>query len=121
MDEVTHFDVIHMHSVAEDDEDSAMDVTPHASSPSRRASFGESVTPLWSTPLSGISNLTGGGGGTVSFSVRLLLCKEVDEFCGGAIRGSGNDRFCGKQKADCTISQNSKGDTLEKSFVHQGT
>jgi hypothetical protein len=62
MDFVSHFDDIPMGSVAEDDADSVMDVTPHASSPSRRASFGESAAPLFSTPLSVMSGLTGGRG-----------------------------------------------------------
>jgi hypothetical protein len=59
MDSVSHFDDIPMPSVAEDNTDSAMDVTPHALSPSRRASFGDSVAPLFSTPLSVMSGLTG--------------------------------------------------------------
>jgi hypothetical protein len=59
MDSISHFDDIPMRPVAEDDDDSAMDVTPRASSPSRRGSLGESAA-LWSTPLSGISGLTGG-------------------------------------------------------------
>jgi hypothetical protein len=63
MDSVSHFDDIPMRPVAEADDDSAMDVTPRVLSPSRRGSIGESATPsLWSTPLSGISGLTGGAG-----------------------------------------------------------
>jgi hypothetical protein len=62
MDSVSHFDDIQMRTVAEGDGDSVMDVTPHAASPSRRSSFGESAGVLWSTPLSGISGLTGGRG-----------------------------------------------------------
>jgi hypothetical protein len=51
MDKVLHFDNLLMHPVAEDNEDSVMDVTPHASSPSHRASIGESafVTQLSNT------------------------------------------------------------------------
>jgi hypothetical protein len=61
MDSVSHFDDIPMRPVAEADDDSAMDVTPRVLSPSRRGSIGESAAPsLWSTPLSGISGLTGG-------------------------------------------------------------
>ena len=60
MDSVSHFDDLLMRPVAEADDDSVMDVTPHIASPSRRSSFGESAGVLWSTPLSGISGLTGG-------------------------------------------------------------
>jgi hypothetical protein len=61
MDSVSHFDDILMRPVAGDDDDSAMDVTPCALSPSRRGSIGESAAPsLWSIPLLGISGLTGG-------------------------------------------------------------
>jgi hypothetical protein len=62
MDFVSHFDDIPMNSVAEVDDDSVMDVTPHASSPSRQASFGASAAPLFSTPLSVMSGVTGGAG-----------------------------------------------------------
>jgi hypothetical protein len=104
MDSVTHFDDILMRPVAEDDDESAMDVTPRALSPSRRGSLGESAaTSLWSTPLSGISGLTGGGGGIGLSSVRLLYCIEVEDYCGGVIKGSGNERFCGRLSNACLV------------------
>ena len=45
----------------------------------------------------------GGGGGIGLSSVRLLLCEEVSKYCGGVIRGSGNDMFCGRLKQDCGV------------------
>jgi hypothetical protein len=35
--------------------------------------------------------------------VRLLFCEDVSEFCGGAIKGSGNERFCGRRRSECSI------------------
>jgi hypothetical protein len=50
MDLVTNFDDIPMSSVTEEDDDSLMDVNPHAASPSHQTSFGEWTQQLWSTP-----------------------------------------------------------------------
>ena len=74
MDAVLHFDDIPTRSMRGDDDDSVTDVTIYASSPSRRSSLGESAPLLWSTPLSGISGLTGGMGLT---SVYLMFCVKV--------------------------------------------
>jgi hypothetical protein len=101
MDSVANFEDIPMHSMREDDDDSVLDVTPRAASPSCRASIGESVAPLWSTPL---SNITGFTGGTIGLSsVSLLYCVEVNDFCGGVIKGSRNKRFCGRLRNDRTV------------------
>lgn len=53
------------------------------------------------TPL---LNITGFMGGAIGLSsVRLLYFVEVDDFCGGFIKGSGNKRFCGRLRNDCTV------------------
>ena len=36
-------------------------------------------------------------------SVRLLFCEEVGTFCGGVIRGSGSERFCGRLSVECNV------------------
>jgi hypothetical protein len=41
-------------------------------------------------------------GGGLS-SVRLFYCVEVDDYCGGVINGSGNERFCGRLKKDYAV------------------
>jgi hypothetical protein len=35
--------------------------------------------------------------------VHLLYWVEVNDYCDGVIRASGNERFCGRLRNDCTV------------------
>jgi hypothetical protein len=74
MDSVSNFDDLPMRPVLGEDDDSVMDLTPHVSSPARRATLGESSSGLWSTPSSGISGLTGGA---EEWVYRVFVCFYV--------------------------------------------
>jgi hypothetical protein len=100
-------------------EEVVADVSPAGVTPRfvpRAASPGTS--PLFSSPASTMSGLTGGVGGG---NVTPIYCRVISEWCGGAIkgsaRGSTGDRFCCKLADECTTQSH----RTQKVAIREGT
>ena len=47
--------------------------------------------------------------------MRLLFCEDMLAYCGGVIKGSGNERFCGRRRSGCSVQSHKTQKVVLKS------